>query len=318
MKKLFFLLLLMANLGVMAQTEYIHSEKPSRKSQFLQFGMKLLGMKKQFNNVLTKNSYTHTEAKISKSLTKNFNAQKHDFMGNHYWEIRSKTPSEKAIFYIHGGAYVNALGKFHWDLIEKLAQKTNATIFVPDYPLSPMATHKEAHAFIAGVYDEILKTHNADNVVIMGDSAGGGLGLSFTMTLRDENRPLPKQLILLSPWLDVTMQNPEIASVENLDKMLGIKGLVTTGEAYAKGGKTTDYLVSPIFGNLKNLPPIATFIGTHDVFIADNRKFKTMLKAVGNPYHYFEYPKMFHVWTAVVSLPESQKAIEQMAELIKK
>lgn len=318
MKKFIFTFTLLTGIFANAQNErvYIHPEKQSFKEKMLKTAMGILGRKYSIEKKITHQKYSNSPA--LPQFKTDLVVENLPFLGENYWKITPKNPSGKVIYYIHGGGYLNNITKFHWNLIEQLAQQTGAVVFVPNYPLIPRGTHKEAHAFVDGIYQEILKTYKAENTIFMGDSAGGGLALSFAMSLRNDNRPQPSQLILLSPWLDITMQNKDIEPVRKKDKILDVKGLKMAGELYAKDLDKQHYLVSPIYGDLKGLSPISTFIGTHDIFIADNRKFKTLLEEAGNDYHYFEYPKMFHVWTAVVSLKESKKAISQMVELIKK
>ena len=100
------------------------------------------------------------------------------------------------------------ISKEHWSLIEKLISKTNATIVVPDYPLAPEASCKETYDFIEDLYTRLITDYPAKRIVFMGDSAGGGLAFGFTQQLRDENKKQPDQIIIFSPWLDVTMSNP--------------------------------------------------------------------------------------------------------------
>src|SRR5690606_3466899 len=113
-------------------------------------------------------------------------------------------------------------------------------------------------------------------IVFMGNSAGGGLALGFAQKLRNENRtqPQPSQLILISPWLDITLSNPDIRMVDKKDKLLSIKGLRMAAKAYASSVDGNDFRVSPIYGDFSGLGKISLFIGTNDLFVADARKFK--------------------------------------------
>ena len=150
----------------------------------------------------------------------------------------------------------------------------------------------------------------------MGESAGGGLALGFSMFLRNENKNQPSQLILLAPWLDVSMNNPDILAVDKKDKILGIKGLQMAGIGYAGQTKLDNYKVSPIYGGLADLPQISIFVGTHDLLLADARKLKENADKSGVSINYFEYPKMFHVWILLNKLKEAQVATSQIISLI--
>lgn len=125
----------------------------------------------------------------------------------------------------------------------------------------------------------------------MGNSAGSGIALGFAQKLRNENKPLPSQIILNSPWLDITMSNPNITETDKKDKRQSIKGLKMAGQAYAAGLDARDYRVSPLYGDFSGLGKISLFIGTHDLFLADSRKLKQKMKEQNIPINYFEYPK---------------------------
>ncbi len=151
----------------------------------------------------------------------------------------------------------------------------------------------------------------------MGDSAGGGLALAFVMKQQNESAALPAQIILLSPWLDVTMTNPEIEVIQKNDVTLKADQLILAGKAWASKKETNNYMVSPIYGSLEGLPKISVFIGTHDILAADCRKLKVMMEKKGIPMNYFEYPEMFHDWVMLVSLKESEIALSQICNLIR-
>ena len=217
---------------------------------------------------------------------------------------------------MHGGAYYWNISKYNWSFAEKLIQETNATVVMPDYPLAPAANCDQVYEFVAEIYEELITRHHPENIILMGESAGGGLALGFSMFLRNENKNQPSQLILLAPWLDVSMNNPDILAVDKKDKILGIKGLQRAGIGYAGQTKLDNYKVSPIYGGLADLPQISIFVGTHDLLLADARKLKENADKSGVSINYLEYPKMFHVWILLNKLKEAQVATSQIISLI--
>lgn len=296
---------------------YVHANKPSFKSKNLKFLMKLMGMKNALEKNLTKGKIKNEAAPISKSLAKKCTIEEQIIEGRKVWTISPKTKkSDKVIFFFHGGAYVFNIYPQHWDLIEKLIENTGATFVVHDYPLVPQHTHKEAFAHTAGVYNWLLKKFPNKKISFMGDSAGGGLALAFAQTLSEEGKVLPVQLILSAPWLDASLTNPDIAAIDKNDPMLGVAGLQMAAKTYASDKPVTDYRISPINGDFKNLPKISFFAGTHDIFCADTRKLHTLLTKEQIPHNYYEYPKMFHNWCIMVNMPESKSVIQQMTKLI--
>lgn len=150
----------------------------------------------------------------------------------------------------------------------------------------------------------------------MGDSAGGGFAPALAQLIFEKGLPQPKHIILLSPWLDITLDNPEInASLEQTDPMLGIYGAVELGKLYAGDSDRKNYLLSPMYGKIKGLADITLFMGTQEILLPDGRKFKAIAKEEGVEIQYYEYPGMNHVFP-VYPIPESKQARKIIVETI--
>ncbi len=300
----------------MDNVDYRYDEDPSLLSKITQFGFEMFGAKDSAIKSLEKGHGTVEPAEIPHSLKEKNEVEERTVGMSRMWTITPKNDKKPSvILYLHGGSYINNIAKEHWKMLEEIAAKTGSVIVVPDYPLAPKYTYREAYDLVEKVYERVVGKYNTSRITIMGDSAGGGLALGFVEKLRNENKTLPKQVILLSPWLDVTMTNPEIKEVDKKDKMLGIEGLILCGKAYAGDTDTTHYLVSPIYGDLDKLPKVSLFTGTNDVLNPDARKFRDLMKSRNQDINYFEYEGMFHVWIAATFLKESQLAIDQLVEL---
>ncbi|WP_323756125.1 alpha/beta hydrolase [Roseivirga sp.] len=296
---------------------YIHSEKVSFKSQFIQKAAAIFGAKNIIENKIRKNNVDQKPAKLSKSIKKNLDVTETTKKRRQTWTLKPRNKaSEKVILYLHGGAYYWNISKYNWSFAETLMKETNATIVMPDYPLAPDATCDQVYEFVGEIYEELIARHSPENIILMGESAGGGLALGYSMFLREEKKHQPSQLILLAPWLDVSMSNPGILAVDEKDKILGIKGLQMAGIGYAGQTKLDNYKVSPIYGDLADLPQLSIFVGTHDLLLADARKLKENAETSGVSINYFEYPKMFHVWILLNKLKEAQVATAQIISLI--
>lgn len=297
---------------------YIHNKPVSGTARFLKFGMVVLGFKHKGERQYKRNKYNHTPARIPSALKRRYDFTVEEYQGRKIWTFKpKKNATGKVILYLHGGSYVANILSFHWDLIAQLLAKTNATVVVPDYPLAPDAQCPQVYTFMMYVYTQLLAKTKAQDITIMGDSAGGGLSLGLAQEIREQKQPQPGNIVLLSPWLDVSMTNPDIKALDKDDKMLNLNALQITGKAYAGNLSLTDSHVSPIYGNLTGLGKISLFIGTHDVLFADCHKLKTMLDKERIGFNYFEYPGMFHVWMAVTNLKESKATVVQIAGIIK-
>jgi monoterpene epsilon-lactone hydrolase len=227
--------------------------------------------------------------------------------------IPKEKRSNKHIIYTHGGAYVNPLLKAHWGIIEQIIRRTGATFTVPLYPLAPEHDYRAAFVELEKVYRAVIAKTSAENVILAGDSAGGGLALAQAMLYRDKGLPTPSRVALFSPWLDITLSNPGTTAVEKDDPMLGIAGLRFAGKSWAGTTDPKSPMLSPIFGNLANLPPIDIFQGTADIFIADARRFKVLLESAGGSIRLYEYAGAIHVFVGATFTPEAKSALDTLA-----
>jgi len=223
--------------------------------------------------------------------------------------------SGRCILYLHGGAYVDQPVLAHWTFLDKLVKHTQARVIVPIYPKAPVHHYGETFEGLCKIYKSLLETVAPGEIVVMGDSAGGGIALAFAQTLLQEKLPQPKNIILLSPWLDISMDNPHIGALERKDPMLRTEYLKAMGKAWAGTDDVHGYQVSPIYGPLEGLGRISLFVGTHEIFLADALKLKARArqKAVGLDYH--EYPKMNHVFP-LFPIPEAKRALKEIVAII--
>jgi acetyl esterase/lipase len=301
----------------MNNIDYRHSIPESFQSRLIQTALGLFGMKKKIERKMITNGFAKEPAKLPKSLLKKFNIQEIEHNTRKVWKISPiDIKSDLIILYFHGGAYISSIINLHWRLIEELIIKTGATIIVPDYPLTPEACCKETYDFIRSLFTRLITDYPAKHIVLMGDSAGGGLALGFTQQLRDENKKQPEQIIIFSPWLDVTMCNPLLERLDKEDNLLSITGLKNAGQKYAANLDLKDFRVSPIYGDLTGMCRISVFTGTRDILNADAQKLKQLMKAQNINFNYFEYPDMFHDWVIITSLKESHDVIKKVIKLL--
>ncbi len=209
---------------------------------------------------------------------------------------KQKEKSNIKILYFHGGSYVAEATKQHWDFIERIVNDTGATVILPDYPLTPKYNYKDVFQMVEPLYKEILETIEPTQLILMGDSAGGGLGLALEEKIAQENLPMPAKTILISPWLDVRLNNPKIEEVQKNDKQLNKETLKLAGIAYAGEDGINSYLVNPIEGDLSKLENITILTGTHDILNPDVHELKQKAQQVGVSIEVKEYPEAGHIW----------------------
>ncbi len=222
----------------------------------------------------------------------------------------------RVILYFHGGAYLRTAVAQHWNFVHELTAGLGYEVVFPDYPVAPEFGYQDVYAMAEAVYRDILKKHEPGSVILMGDSAGGGLALGLAMKLRDEGFAQPGHIVMISPWLDLGMENPDIAEVSGKDPFIRVRGLKAAGRSYARELAIDDPLVSPLYGRLHGLGQLTLFTGTFDILNPDARKFRELCNTQGIRLNWHEYPKMIHDWM-ILGFPESKRAIGQMDGIIR-
>ena len=297
--------------------EYQYDKPPSLKSKLIQSVIGFLGMRKSLEKKMITNNFKKEPTDPPKSMRKNFKIEEIEQNSRKIWIISPKNcTSDNVVLFLHGGAYMANLTKPHWSLIEHLCIKTNSIIVVPDYPLTPEATYKETYNFLEALYARLIIDYPTKPIIFIGDSAGGGLALGFAQQLRNVNKKQAIEIILLSPWLDISMTNPNIKLLEKKDNLLSIEGLKSAGQKYAGALDLKDFRLSPIYGDFTEMPRISIFTSTNDILNADARKCYQQMRDQQINSNFFEYPAMFHDWIIITDLKESQDAISKITSLI--
>ena len=232
-------------------------------------------------------------SKLSKNTFSDYKFLQKKFMNRDVFIIssnrRDKQEKNRIILYIHGGSYVGELERYHWRFFKDIINDTNATIVVPDYPLTPEKTYIDVFKMMEPLYKEIVENIENKEFILMGDSAGAGLALALYQRSGILNYRLPDKTILISPWLDVTMDNPEIDEIE--DPVLKKSLLKLAGIKYAGKNGMKSYLVNPVLGPTDKLKNIYMLSGTKDMLNPDAKKFANLNEEKIN---FLEYPEAIH------------------------
>lgn len=239
------------------------------------------------------------ETKIPQKANESCDIETKEFMSRKIFIIKPKTEqlSKKVILYFHGGAYVAEATTLHWDFLEKLANDTKSTIVMPDYPLTPKYTYKDVFNMVEPLYKEIMSKVDGKNLVMMGDSAGGGITLALAEKISQNNIQLPSKTILISPWLDVTLTNEKIKEVQKNDRDLNKEKLLIAGISYARDEEgMKSYLVNPINGPLSKLKNVIIYTGTYDILNPDTHLLQEKAKKEGIDIQIKEYEQAPHIW----------------------
>lgn len=176
--------------------------------------------------------------------------------------------SDRAILYIHGGSGIHEMMKYHYRFIKKILKNEDVTVYLPIYPLAPVHKFGETYEMMDELWDIILSDHHSHRVTVMGDSMGGNIALSFVQSLIGKS-DMPGSLILLSPWLDMTMEHPDTLEYYKKEPRLALHELHICGDVWAGGTDKHDPRLSPIYGPLKGIPHICLCVGTEEILLLD-------------------------------------------------
>ena len=216
------------------------------------------------------------------------------------------------VIHVHGGAYYADFFTLHWDFLMNLVERTGATVIAPGIRLIPYGTYKEAFDLILPVYEECAKQER--KLVLMGDSSGGGIVAALALQLKEKGLRLPDELILLSPWLDASLENPDISAFEEKDSVLPVEPLRVFGKYWAGDLDVHDPKISPIYGDYHSLDHVTVFVGTNEIVNPDAVKFFEGL----DDSEYNELivgQDMNHVYP-MLPIPEAEAAQEKIFEIV--
>lgn len=230
------------------------------------------------------------------------------------------TQSGLGILYLHGGGYVVGSSKSHAKLAAQIGHAAQAQVWLPEYRLAPEHTNPAAIEDVVAVYKALLaQGQDPKKLVIAGDSAGGGLSLSTVIALRDAGLPLPAALVLLSPWVDLSLSGNTMKTHAAQDAMLSEDWLAWCAKNYCGQKSLTDPICSPLYADLTGLPPILIHVGTEEVLLDDAKRLAKQTEKYGIPTNLKVYDRVGHVFQFHAGiLNESNDSIERIGQFIDK
>ena len=235
------------------------------------------------------------------------------------WLMPEGAPDDRLLLYWHGGAYVMGSCASHRPCVSHIAREAGIRALVPEYRLAP------EHPFPAAVEDSVSlyralleKGYEPANIVVAGDSAGGGLTVAMLLSLRDAGDPLPGAVGLLSPWLDLSGQGESMTTRKDKDPWFNPEDLPHVTKHYCDDAELIHPSVSPVFADASGLPPTLIQVGGDELLLSDSERFAANMRASGGQVEIDVWPGMWHVWQMFIGLmPESRQAVEKLGEFIR-
>ena len=217
---------------------------------------------------------------------------------------------DRGVLYFHGGGYVIGSLNTHTELMGRIARACRAPVLGIDYRLAP------EHPFPAAVEDAVASYDRLQangikpqQIVIAGDSAGGGLALACLLALKAQGKPQPAGAALLSPWTDLTGSGDSVETRAAADPMVTVEVLHRLAALYSGGADTSEPGISPLFGDLKGLPPLLVQVGDAELLLDDATRLAERAEAVGVDVDLQVFEGAFHVFQSMPDLPESTEAL---------
>ena len=236
------------------------------------------------------------------------------------WIRTAAAREDAALLYLHGGGYVIGSPRSHRHLAEGIARSAGIACLLPDYRLAP------EHAFPAAV-DDALGAYRflADGrkiapgrIAIAGDSAGGGLTVATLVAIREAALPMPGAAVCISPWTDLTCSAPSYESRAATDPMVARPGITVMAQNYLGAADPRTPLASPLFADLRGLPPTLIQVGSEEVLLDDATRLCERARAAGVDATIEVWEPMIHVWHWFLPwLDEAQAAVDKVGAFLR-
>ena len=226
-------------------------------------------------------------------------------------------PAEKrdAVVFAHGGGFTLSGAASYTGFAGWIAFATGADVYVPDYRLAPEHSHPAPTDDLFAAYRTVLGFgHAPERTAILGDSAGAALAVSTALALREMDVPEPAALVLISPWLDLTLSAPSVTANARRDPALRRAWLEQAGHAHAGTLRRADPRVSPLFADLRRLPPTLVQVGSDEILLDDATRVADRAWAAGVEVELQRFEGWWHDFqAAAASLQGARDALDDVA-----
>jgi monoterpene epsilon-lactone hydrolase len=235
------------------------------------------------------------------------------------WLAPAGAPDDRVLLYIHGGGFVIGSCNTHRPLAARLALASGSRALQIEYRLAPEHRFPDALDDVCAAYRALL--HDgipARGIVVAGDSAGGNLALALLVALRDAGEPLPAGAVCLSPVTDLAGTGASMRTKAASDPVLSPTLAVDLTAAYAGDHDPREPLISPLYADLRGLPPVLLHVGSDEILLDDSTRFAERARAAGVDTQLVVWPGLWHVFQVYAqALPEALQSIEQIGAFVR-
>ena len=289
----------------------------SKPSQMIHAFLKFFNFNQRLSKFIASPNFGKEEkVKPSKKMIKRYDIEIKDINHEKMYIWHSKAKKKHVlIFYVHGGAFVKRQNNLHFNLFTTIVKKTGFMLIAPNYPLVPHGHVDDIYEHLELCYEEVKLLYPKHKIIFMGDSAGGGLALGLTQRLHQKEGIKDQSVILISPWLDISMSHPMIKDIQKNDPILNHQTLKDIGQMYKGSHDYHDKIVNPLIMPFKGIKQVYVWTGTYDILYADAIMLeeKCIKQDIDIKMHVYE--EMLHTWI-YFGVPESKMAMKEIIETV--
>jgi monoterpene epsilon-lactone hydrolase len=218
-------------------------------------------------------------------------------------------PASTVVLYLHGGGYLFGSPKTHRQVLIAMAGAFDAPAYALDYRLAPEHPFPAAIEDASSAYRSLLKRHPEAEIVLAGDSAGGGLAIATALVIRDSGLPTPKAIVGFSPYTDLAVTGASVEGNAKTCAMFTPRGIHEAAAMYLAGANARDPRASPLYAELAGLPPMLLFASRHEILRDDTLRLAERASAAGVKVELVVRDRLPHVWPVFIGmLPEAREA----------
>ncbi len=289
----------------------------SRKSRIVKMLVAEFNSNKKLTERYSANSFGRSEMDIEYNYPDHLEAERITLGDNESdsFEMERLTWKDSTspwiILHLHGGGYVGAMRRHYKNMAGLYSEVGGgATVLTVDYRVAPEHKFPAAIEDALRAYEWILdQGYTNEQIIVAGDSAGGGLAMGMCHTLKSRWQKLPAGLVAMSPWTDVTASGKSYKENYNIDPVFGNdRSELIFNNPYIGDANPRDPRISPLFGDFTGFPPMLIQVGTDEMLLSDSESVAAKARAAGVKVRFTKYNGMFHVFQMSGTLIEESKA----------
>jgi acetyl esterase/lipase len=297
-----------------------YSEEPSKKSYFIKNIVRLvikLSHKKKLEDLRKSFEFTAKTDKIPTGFT-----VKETLIDgiNCEWIRPISTKGNKTIIYIHGGGYILGSTATSRGFALEISKYIGERVLSVGYKLAPENPFPCALKNCFAVYRKLLNEKlKGEDIVLIGDSAGGGLCLAMVLALKESLEPLPSAVVCISPWTDLAFTGESIKTNLKMDPIFCNGFPAIDPKAYAGKESLKNPLISPLYGDFHGFPPMLIHVGSDEILLDDSLRLGRKAREKGVDVSLKVWKGMWHVFPTFSNrLPEARQALREIADFVNK